>query len=594
MNAVRTSSSDAGAEPHRPQLSPRSELESCLREIAALPCADAPSVKWLREKLTEEAFNLVAAGQFKRGKSTAINALLGEPILPTGVVPLTSVVTVIRSGHSSVATAELLGGQTIAIAVSELPDYVTERGNPGNTRGVARVIIEHPSPWLANGVRLVDTPGIGSVYEHNTDETLKYLPQADAVLFVASVDQPLNRAELDFLHNVRPYASKVFCLLNKTDYLRSDELPEAVAFARKVLRDTLEVPVPVFPVSARRALEAKQGRGDTDGSASNGFAELESALRGFMDSERSTAWLQSIVGSLQRLLAQGRFAIDLESQVLQAPLERIEANLALFREEKRKAERARLDHQVLLEADARSLLKVTIEPTLDAFKRQQQDAIGALIEDWFNAMRDAPIREIRSQLEQRIHAQVRASYDGWLARQNLKLSEAFQALCARFWSSLQSTIDSLLRRSSELFGITFASVTSESRWSTQSSFYYKFWYEPSSLQILSSSTAPALPRFISGPMILKRSKRYALDLIEVHAGRIRHDLEERLNKSVQDAKRQMLSQIEATLTNIEAAIDNGMALRQRSSEYAGLREGQLVVQRRDLEALDERLKHLVA
>jgi GTP-binding protein EngB required for normal cell division len=571
----------------------RAELERCLEEAETLPGIDTATCAWLKEKLSGDIFNLVAAGQFKRGKSTVINALLGEALLPAGVVPLTSVVTIIQSGNSPSARAILRSGEERPIALAEIPAYVTERGNPGNVKSVERVLIEHPSPWLADGVRLVDTPGIGSVYDHNTDETHKYLPQADAVLFIASVDQPVARAELDFLRDIRRHAGKVFCLLNKTDYLRPEELRESVAFSVRAVREALGTPVPVFPVSARMALEGKLA-GDSQFLARSGFPEIEHVLRRFMAREKTNAWLRSIGRSLEQILSQTRFALDLEAKVLTEPLERIEAQLALFREEKHNADRARADYHVLLEADARALLKEDIEPKLEAFKQAQQGAICALTERWTEELRELPARRLQAALQERMVTAVRAAYDDWLAQEDVEISNAFQRLCARFWASLQQSVDELMRRSSELFAIAFERTDTEPRWTTESGFYYKFWYEPTSLKILSTSVVFALPRRLAAPLVVRRSKATACELIEVQAGRIRHDLEERLKRSVQNAQRQMVRQIDATVAGIESAIANGVATRRQSASEVAQRSAQLEDARRRTEAIAARLTGILS
>jgi GTPase SAR1 family protein len=570
----------------------RIDLEACLKAAADLPGVDTTTCHWLSQKLSEQVFNLVAAGQFKRGKSTVINALLGEPLVPAGVVPLTSVVTVIQSGAAPAAYATLRYGEKRQIQIAELGDYVTERGNPANTKSIERVIVEYPSAWLADGVRLVDTPGIASVYEHNTDETRKYLPQADAVLFIASVDQPVSRAELDFLRDIRRYASKIFCLLNKTDYLRPDELQESLAFSVRAIRDALgSDDVPVFPVSARLALEGKMGN-DAESLARSGFPAFERALRSFMAQEKTDAWLSSLARGLERLLTQARFTLDLESKALIEPLDRIEANLALFRREKERAERARADYCVLLEADSRALLKQDIEQRLEEFKRAQKSEIGGAIDRWVAQLRGLPSRKMQAALEERKIAAIRAAYDDWLAQEDVEISRAFQRLCARFWAGLQQSVDELMRRSSELFAVDFDYADSESRWSVESGFYYKFWYEPTSLRILSSSAVLLLPRMIAAPLIAKRAKATAVELIEVQAGRIRHDLDERLKTSVHDAQRQMLRQIDGTVAAIETAIEDGISLRTRNAEQLGKRTAQIEAARREISALRVRLRRL--
>ncbi len=572
----------------------RVEIEACLDAAAEIPAIDAATCHWLSQKLSDQVFNLVAAGQFKRGKSTVINALLGEPLVPAGVVPLTSVITVIQSGRAPAAYATLRYGQKRPIEVAELGEYVTERGNPGNVKSVERVVIEHPSPWLADGVRLVDTPGIASVYEHNTDETRKYLPQADAVLFIASVDQPVSRAELDFLRDIRRYAGKIFCLLNKTDYLRAEELQESLAFSLRAIREALGTDdVPVFPVSARLALEGKMG-GDPAALARSGFPAFERALRSFMAQEKTDAWLQSLGRGLERLLTQARFALDLESKALIEPLDHIEASLAVFRAEKERAERARADYCVLLEADARALLKEDIEPKLEDFKRSHKAAIRSAIDRWVGELRGLPSRKLRAALEERKVAAIRTAYDDWLAREDTEVSRAFQRLCARFWSSLQQSVDELMRRSSELFAVDFERADTEPRWTAESGFYYKFWYEPTSLRILSTSAILMLPKLIAAPLVAKRAKMTAVELVEIQAGRIRHDLDERLKKSVQDAQRQMLRQIDSTVAGIEAAIEGGAALRMRGAAEAAARSAQIESARREIAALLVRLRKVMA
>jgi GTP-binding protein EngB required for normal cell division len=572
----------------------RVEIEACLRAAADLPGIDTTTCHWLSRKFYEEVFNLVAAGQFKRGKSTVINALLGEALVPAGVVPLTSVITVIQSGRATIAYAALRYGQKRPIEIAELGEFVTERGNPGNVKAVERVVIEHPSPWLADGVRLVDTPGIASVYEHNTDETRRYLPQADAVLFIASVDQPVSRAELDFLRDIRRYAGKIFCLLNKTDYLRPNELEESLAFSAHAIREALGTDdVPVFPVSARLALEGRIAN-DAESVSRSGFPAFERALRNFMAQEKTDAWLRSLGRGLERLLTQARFALDLESKALIEPLDHIEANLALFREEKERAERARADYCVLLEADSRALLKQHIEPKLEDFKRRQKVEIRGLIGRWCQELRELPSRKLQAALEERKITAIRAAYDDWLAQEDIEVSNAFQRLCARFWASLQQSVDELMRRSSELFSVDFDRADTEPRWTAESGFYYKFWYEPTSLKILSTSAVLMLPRLIAARLIAKRATATAVELIEVQAGRIRHDLEERLKKSVQDTQRQMLRQIDATVAGIESAIEGGVSLRVRSAGQVAVRSAQLETARHEITALLARLRGVMA
>ncbi len=129
---------------------------------------------------------------------------------------------------------------------------MTEEGNPGNWRGVARVVARLHTPLLDEGVRLVDTPGVGSVHEHNTLATDAYLPSLDAAVLVVSADPPISKAERAFLERVVEHAVRLFVVLNKADYLAPGELERIVAFTERVVQEVApDWPGPVYTLSAR-------------------------------------------------------------------------------------------------------------------------------------------------------------------------------------------------------------------------------------------------------------------------------------------------------------------------------------------------------
>jgi GTP-binding protein EngB required for normal cell division len=570
----------------------RIELARCLDEVTALERVDREACAWLQNKLSEEIFNLVAVGQFKRGKSSVINALLGEALLPVGVTPLTSVVTVIRYGATPAATIVLEAGERCEVGLERLADYVTEKGNPNNIKNVREALISHPSPWLESGVRLVDTPGIGSVYEHNSDVTRRYLPQADAVLFVASVDQPMSRVELDFLDGVRPYAAKIFCLLNKSDYLTPDEIHESVAFSRHVIEAALGVTAPIYPVSARAALEEKRC-GEAGRILNSGFETFEQALRRFIKEDKAEVWVRSVAHNVLRILSRARLGIDLELTALAAPVEEIQANLDMFRIKRREALVARSDYEVLLESNVRALLKNEIETSLERFKQPEKERVSAFIEDWFHELKSVPSKKLQDTLEQRIVAEVRSAYDGWLAREEPTFARSFEAICRRFWSDIEETIDDLLSYSATLFNVQFEVPEAVSIWSSKSGFDYKFWHEPVGLLTLTSSMVLALPKVIGDRLVVTRMRKVAIDLVEMQAGRIRYDFEERLKKGRREFCRQLLTRIDTTIAGIESAIDSGLALRDRGEVQAGRRRAELRRWIESMASIEVRIKEML-
>lgn len=254
-------------------------------------------------KLAEDRFTLAVVGQFKRGKSSLMNAIIGRDLLPTGVLPLTSAITVLKYGpterlvvyrEDSIFTNEL--------PVSSLPDYVTEIGNPGNEKKVKSVCVELPVPFLRCGIEFVDTPGVGSAIATNTMTTYDFLPKCDAVLFVTSVDTPMTSIELDFIKEVQEYVDKIFFVVNKTDLITDNERDEVLRFVIETIRSQIGCNVvKVFPVSARLGIIARTS-GDPVLYEQSGIKALEEALVSFLSEEKSIAFLSAVANKALRVM----------------------------------------------------------------------------------------------------------------------------------------------------------------------------------------------------------------------------------------------------------------------------------------------------
>ena len=204
-------------------------LDAHFRHAGDEPRAEA--CRELMVKLAEDRFTLAVLGQFNRGKSSLMNAIMGRQILPTGVLPLTSAITVLRFGSHEQLVVERKGWPFPETApFSALAGYVTQQGNPGNEKQVERVYVELPLPFLRRGLEFVDTPGVGSAVDANTATTMDFLPRCDAALFVTSVDTPLTAVETDLLSRLRQYVRKIIFIINKTDLLDDQECQEVVAY----------------------------------------------------------------------------------------------------------------------------------------------------------------------------------------------------------------------------------------------------------------------------------------------------------------------------------------------------------------------------
>jgi len=269
----------------------------------------------LMAKLAEDHFTLAVLGQFKRGKSSLMNAIIGRPLLPTGVLPLTSAITVLRFGSRERLLIEHERSSVVSeVPLSSLSEYVTEKSNPGNRKSISRAIIETPSPFLRRGLEFVDTPGVGSAIEANTAITQSFLPKCDAVVFITGVDSPLSSNEAEFLAQIREHVRKVFFIANKTDLLGDGEREEVLRFISRNIQSIMDSKsVRIFPLSCQDGLNAKV-EGDMDRYARSGVKSFEETLSGFLSTERMSVFLVSILDRTIRLIDEEICEIDIEAR----------------------------------------------------------------------------------------------------------------------------------------------------------------------------------------------------------------------------------------------------------------------------------------
>lgn len=246
----------------------------------------------LLSTLVDDRFTLAVLGQFNRGKSSLMNALLGLDRLPVGLVPLTSVITKVSYGNPERVIVEYMGTSLQGeIRLDQLPDYVTETGNPGNKKRIASVEVKLRSEFLRHGLYFVDTPGVGSALTANTLTTERFLPQADAVIFVTSFDSPLGCEEIAFLRKVQEHVRKIFFVVNKLDLVLHDQQEQILSFIREHLQQEMGVAEPnLYAVSALAGLKARLS-GSSEELKKSGLCRLEDDLIRFLTTEKTREFL---------------------------------------------------------------------------------------------------------------------------------------------------------------------------------------------------------------------------------------------------------------------------------------------------------------
>lgn len=203
----------------------------------------------------EKTLNIAVLGRFKAGKSSFLNHLFGRPLLPVGVIPVTSVVTEIQWGPDERSEVLFADGRREYVPAERIGGFISESENPENFKQVARVRVELPSMDRYRGIRFVDTPGLESVFEHNTDASLGWLPNVGLALVAVGVDPPLSQHDIELIRNLSRYTTNISLLLTKVDVLDEDERAQVREFVQKQLARYWNDAVPVFPYSVRPGFE---------------------------------------------------------------------------------------------------------------------------------------------------------------------------------------------------------------------------------------------------------------------------------------------------------------------------------------------------
>jgi dynamin family protein len=406
-----------------------SEEHSSLEELARLgEEAAAPAIaeeaRQFAERVTEGRFYVACVGQFKRGKSTLLNALVGAPVLPTGVVPVTSAITVLRYGSRRSARARFTDGKWRDVDPEDLSLYVSEEGNPNNEKGVAAVEVFVPSRLLASGMCLVDTPGLGSVFEAGTAATRAFVPQIDAALVVLGADPPISGDELALIQEVAGHVRDLIFVINKADRIPEADRDQARAFAERVLRETLRSPIEsILEVSGLDRLSGRTTFADWD------------ALVGFLETLAKRSGSSLVRAAEERALRTlgERLLRELEEDrgALLRPLEQSEQRIADLRRCAAEAERSLGDLGYIFRGEQDRFREKFVE-------RQGRFLENALPQAWREL--DDAVRRLSTKRKRTLHPQAmrlaqevaRRTLERWRAAEEPLAEEAYRSAASRF------------------------------------------------------------------------------------------------------------------------------------------------------------------
>jgi uncharacterized caspase-like protein/predicted GTPase len=280
------------------------------------------------EKVQSSSFSIAIVGEFMRGKTTLINALLGQEILPTDILPCSASVCRVIYGVTLRMRIVYKDGREEEITIDQFVDYVTKLtpDSEATTSQVKESILYYPTPYCQNDVNIIDTPGF-------TDDVIatEIVPSVDAVIMVIMAQDPFSEFEANFVETklLTSDLGRIIFVVNGIDRLSPKEINRHIKYVRDRIWKLVLQPakeqygedspeyevyrnkighIKICGLSASQALQAKQ-TGDRELLAKSRFPEFEAALEKFLTQERGSTFLQV---PINRLIASS-------TEILSAP-----------------------------------------------------------------------------------------------------------------------------------------------------------------------------------------------------------------------------------------------------------------------------------
>jgi len=397
-------------------------------------------------RIEANSFTVAIVGEFKRGKSTFINALLGKEILPTDVLPCSATLNRVVYGDKPEIKITFKDGQTQSVPIEQLHEYVTKLTPESEVTAekIQEATIYYPADYCRNNVELIDTPGLNDDV-NMTQVTLSVLPQVDAAIMLILAQSPFSNFERDFLENrlLTNDLGRVIFVVTGIDKLNNPEVesprlletvesrikkyimqraeqqfgkdsPEYEPYLKKIGKPK------VFGLSAYQALQGRQNN-DAKLLARSKFTEFEKVLEQFLTRDRGAILLQVPVNRLLSSSSEIIKTISLKENALQMKQEEFHQayeesikTITSIRDRKTK-EIQRIDDKITkLKQDVQQLLsekiielKQVAEQAVETYPIQRRDlknpeALAEKLDEHINSQ----LQKVNQKISEQIGLQI--------------------------------------------------------------------------------------------------------------------------------------------------------------------------------------------
>ena len=384
----------------------------------------------LQRDIDNNFFTVVVLGEFKRGKSTFVNALLGTPLLPMNILPETATINAIMySENPQLSVVYMDGRQEAGEPTYEfLQNFSAQKNNEERLNKIKYIKIGYPLDILKNRIVLVDTPGVSDLNQQRCDITYRFLPKANAVLFLLDANSPLKKSEKEFIEKqLFPLGLKdIVFLVNKYDCIDEEEEDDDFLDEIKArLSETFHVgekgaaldDIILYPLSARDALDGI-AENDLNRVKASGLPEVQESLRkilnhGDLENKKIKSYqmrLQNILSHAIRSLKSLRTLKKMDIDTLKKACDSLESI---------QAERIRNEKNIRIYAEHnKENICMMADKSILYFQKRLSEEIIASVETYRG-------EDFKEYVEQNVMRRIRYNLESWIRTYSACIDTSF-------------------------------------------------------------------------------------------------------------------------------------------------------------------------
>ena len=514
---------------------------------------DIRKIEMLKTKIKNRELVISVIGQFKRGKTSFINAVLEAAVLPVGIIPVTSVATKIQYGEA-LAEVHFKTGDHQIVALDQVVGYIAEQQNPNNQKGVSFVNLFLPDDFLRAGITLVDTPGVGSIHQNNTDEAYAFMRDSDAIIFMLSVDSPINEIEREFLIEARNYAAKFYFAINKTDTISPSDLEAYLGYCHDILCEIMAVEaIELFAISAKTKV---------------GIDALFIKIAEDIKVSADRIIMDSVQIKFREVLRVALSHLELYRRAYGMPLKNLE--------EKRSELEEKLSSLDQITRDSTFYLLRHIDELLEQIRAELQDGsagirdvLSAEMAAVYEKNRNAKPKELEKMLMALLENQLTAHLNELSERGLASLSSGYEHLAEILNQKIDDLKGFLVKVVAELFGISYQVDTMAHTLSSRDDFYVKVNQKPAAFLLDMNDLVYLLPLGYANKKIYARYQNKMQTDVEHNINNMIYNYQYKIRESVREFKAVLERESDALKQDLSELMNRVVADKEASSQTLG-------------------------